>query len=40
VARAEAGNGANTPIFLKVERRGRVKYLPKEARLLSGGNTP
>jgi len=29
----------STPIFLKVERRGRVKYLPKEAGLLSGGNT-
>ena len=29
----------STPIFLKVERRGRVKYLPKEVRLLSGGNT-
>jgi len=29
----------STPIFLTVERRGRVRYLPKEARLLSGSDT-
>ena len=29
----------STPIYLTVERRGRVKYLPEEARLLSVSDT-
>ena len=28
-----------TPLFITVERHGRVKFLPKEARLLSRGDT-